>query len=202
MLNDLEYSVLTDFENVLCSYTGAPYSILTDCCTHAIELCLRYQGISGTVTMPKHTYVSALMVLHKLDLTVEFTEETWIYEYCYGNTNVWDSARGLQEQMYRPGQMQCLSFGKTKRLEIGNGGAVLLDNYYDYIAIKRMAYDGRDLNIKPWQNQAQWTVGYHYNMRLEDAVKGKNMLENKQLDSLENQSSYKYPDVSVLNIKV
>ena len=163
---------------------------------------MRHQGVSGVVTMPKHTYVSALMVLHKLGLTVEFTDETWIYEYQYGNTNIWDSARGLQEQMYRPGQMQCLSFGHTKRLEIGHGGAVLLDNYDDYVAIKRLAYDGRDLNIKPWQNQTSWKIGYHYNMRLEDAVKGKHMLESRQLDSLENQTSYKYPDVSLLNIEV
>lgn len=198
----MNYTVLEDFENKLCKYTGAPYAVPTDCCTHAIELCMRYQEVSGVVTMPKHTYVSALMVLHKLGLTVEFTEEPWVYEYQYGNTNIWDSARGLQEQMYRSGQMQCLSFGHTKRLEIGHGGAVLLDNYNDYVAIKHMAYDGRDLNIKPWQNQTSWKIGYHYNMRLEDAVKGNHMLETKQLDSLENQRSYQYPDVSVLNIEV
>lgn len=198
----MDYSVLGDFERELCNYTGAPYAVPVDCCTHAIELCMRYQSISGTVTMPKHTYVSALMVLHKLGLSVEFTNESWTDEYCYGNTNIWDSARGLQENMYRPGQLQCLSFGHTKRLEIGRGGAILLDNYHDYVAIKRMAYDGRDLNIKPWQNQNQWNVGYHYHMRLEDAVKGKCLLETGQLGSLENQRSYIYPDVSVLNIKV
>lgn len=202
MADYLEYSALTDFENVLCNYTGAPFSILTDCCTHAIELCLRHQKITGTVTMPKHTYVSALMVLHKLGLNVEFTDEIWVDEYCYGNTNIWDSARGMQEQMYRPGQMQCLSFGRTKRLEIGTGGAILVDNYQDYVIIKRMAYDGRNLDIKPWQNQESWKIGYHYNMKLEDAVKGKHLLENKQLDRLENQRSYIYPDVSKLNIEV
>lgn len=198
----MDYSVIKDFEHELCNYTGAPYAVPVDCCTHAIELCMRHQGISGTVTMPKHTYVSALMVLYKLGLTVEFTDETWIDEYRYGNTNIWDSARGLQENMYRPGQLQCLSFGHSKRLEIGRGGAILLDNYYDYVALKRMAYDGRNLNIKPWQNQAQWSVGYHYNMQLEYAVKGTKMLKEKQLDSLENQRSYSYPDVSVLNIEV
>lgn len=198
----MDYSVLNDFERELCKYTGAPYAVPVDCCTHAIELCMRHQGISGTITMPKHTYVSALMVLHKLNLTVEFTDETWIDEYQYGNTKIWDSARGLQEHMYRPGQMQCLSFGHTKRLQIGHGGAILLDNYDDYVVLKRMAYDGRDLNTKPWQNQELWNIGYHYNMRLEDAVKGKHMLESRQLDRLENQRAHKYPDVSVLNIEV
>ena len=197
----MDYSVLKDFERELCNYTGAPYAVPVDCCTHAIELCMRHQSIAGTVTMPKHTYVSALMVLYKLGLSVEFTEETWVYEYCYGNTNVWDSARGLQENMYRPGQMQCLSFGHSKRLEIGRGGAILLDNYYDYTVLKHMAYDGRDLNIKPWQNQTQWTVGYHYNMRLEDAAYAAEMLQRRNLKSLESQI-VDYPDVSLLNIEV
>jgi dTDP-4-amino-4,6-dideoxygalactose transaminase len=197
----MDYSVLKDFERELCNYTGAPYAVPVDCCTHAIELCMRHQGISGTVTMPKHTYVSALMVLYKLGLTVEFTDKTWTYEYNYGNTNVWDSARGLQEQMYRPGQMQCLSFGHGKRLEIGRGGAILLDNHSDYVALKRMAFDGRDLSIKPWQNQTQWSVGYHYNMRLEDAAHTAEMLRRKNLKPLESQI-VKYPDVSVLSISV
>jgi dTDP-4-amino-4,6-dideoxygalactose transaminase len=103
--------------------------------------------------------------------------------------------------MYRAGQMQCLSFGHTKRLEIGRGGAILLDNYNDYVELKRMAYDGRDLSIKPWQNQTSWKVGYHYNMRLEDAVLGKQMLKSGKLHSLDSQV-VDYPDVSVLNIEV
>lgn len=197
----MNYSTLTDFEHTLCNYTGAPYAVPVDCCTHAIELCMRHQGINDTVTMPKHTYVSALMVLHKLGLCVQFTDEHWVYEYNYGNTNIWDSARGLQENMYRPGQMQCLSFGHTKRLQIGHGGAILLDNYNDYVAIKHMAYDGRDLSITPWQQQNKWHIGYHYNMRLEDAVLGKQMLESNQLRSLESQV-VEYPDVSKLNIEV
>jgi len=197
----MDYSVLEDFERVLCNYTGAGYCVLTDSCTHAIELCFRHQAITGTVSMPRHTYISALMVLHKLGLSVEFTDNNWVYEYRYGNANIWDSARGLDKNMYRAGQMQCLSFGHTKRLEIGRGGAILLDNYNNYVELKRMAYDGRDLTVKPWQNQTSWKVGYHYNMRLEDAVLGKQMLESGKLHSLDSQV-VDYPDVSVLNIEV
>ena len=29
------------FEDALAEFTGAPYAIMTDCCTHAIELCLQ-----------------------------------------------------------------------------------------------------------------------------------------------------------------
>lgn len=197
----MDYSVLNRFEQTLCAYTGATYAVLTDSCTHAIELCFRQQNISGIVEMPKHTYVSALMVLYKLNLTVNFTDEQWRYEYNYTGTNIWDSARGLDQNMYRSGQMQCLSFGHTKRLEIGHGGAILLDDHAAYQALKRMAYDGRDLSIKPWQNQFDWNVGYHYNMRLEDAVKGNDMLITGKLHSIQSQV-VNYPDVSKLNIKV
>ena len=197
----MDYSVLDRFEQTLCAYTGATYAVLTDSCTHAIELCFRQQNISGIVEMPKHTYVSALMVLYKLNLTVNFTDEQWRYEYNYTGTNIWDSARGLDQNMYRSGQMQCLSFGHTKRLEIGHGGAILLDDHAAYQALKRMAYDGRDLSIKPWQNQIDWNVGYHYNMRLEDAVKGNDMLITGKLHSIQSQV-VNYPDVSKLNIKV
>ena len=185
----------------MCNYTGALYCVLTDSCTHSIELCFRYQNISGTVGIPKHTYVSALMVLYKLGLTAKFTNEHWQFEYNYTGTNIWDSARCFVPNMYRAGQMQCLSFGHTKRLEIGHGGAILLDNKEDYIALKRMAYDGRDLSVSPWQNQTNWHVGYHYNMRLEDAARGIHMLENNQFKTVESQL-VQYPDISKLNIKV
>ena len=31
-----------NFEKTIADYFNAPYAIATDCCTHAIELCLRY----------------------------------------------------------------------------------------------------------------------------------------------------------------
>ena len=43
------------FENKLAEFTGAPYVVTTDCCTHAIELCFRLLGIK-TCRFPAHTY--------------------------------------------------------------------------------------------------------------------------------------------------
>jgi dTDP-4-amino-4,6-dideoxygalactose transaminase len=63
-------------------------------------------------------------------------------------TRIWDSARLLKrEGMYRPGQLQCLSFGYTKPLEIGRGGAILTDDVEvsDNI-LSQQRYDGRDLS--------------------------------------------------------
>ena len=62
--------------------------------------------------------------------------------------------------MYRTGQLQCLSFGPSKRLEIGHGGAILTNKRDEYTALKRMAYDGRDPNITPWQDPDTMEFGF------------------------------------------
>ena len=56
-----------EFETALSEYTGAPHVVLTDCCTHAVELCLRLKGIRyKTVTIPYRSYLSIPMTFHKL----------------------------------------------------------------------------------------------------------------------------------------
>jgi hypothetical protein len=65
--------------------------------------------------------------------------------------------------------------------------------------MKRMAYDGRDLNISPWQDQKDFVIGYHYNMRLEDALRGTQMLQDAELKDKQSQL-VEYPDCSKLNI--
>jgi len=194
------YQQLIDFQNALREYTGAPYVVLTSRCTHSIELCMRLNNVKH-VTMPKHTYISALMVCHIVGATVEFTNDFWDYEYCYGGTNIWDSARAFNQNMYRPGQMQCLSFGAQKRLELMSGGAILLDNKDQYEQLRCLAYDGRDPDYHPWYTQSSWRIGYHYNMLYETAELGCSMLKNKQLNTLGSQL-VEYPDVSELKIEV
>ena len=154
--------------------------------------------------LPRRTYVSVLMTMHKLGLPVYFdNEENWEYEYRIAPLNIWDSARAFDKDMYMPnnsGRQQCLSFGWDKRLAIGHGGAILLDSKAEYTALKAMAYDGRHLENNPWQTQKDWKLGYHYNMRLEDAQKGIELLS--RLDEMPTLASQRrtYPDVSKLNI--
>jgi hypothetical protein len=83
--------------------------------------------------------------------------------------NIWDSARRLEDDMYRPGMMQCLSFGHNKPLQIGHGGAILLDDKEAYGFLLQQRYDGRDLSVTPWQEQRVFKVGYHYRPSIEDA---------------------------------
>jgi len=192
------FEAITEFESALAEYTGAPYAVATDCCTHAIELCFRLNRPRDTVIFTPNTYISIPMLFHKLKLKYQyFQPHEWIGEYQFFHTNVWDSARMLKPNMYRKAQMQCLSFGYDKPLSIGRGGAILLDNYDDYFALKRMTYDGRDLSISPWDSQGEFQVGYHYKMTIEEAITGLEMLS-----TFEGESQTKvYPDLHKIRIR-
>ena len=195
----MNLSTINDFEQALAAFTGSPYAIMTDCCTHAIELCLRYERVRECQFTP-YTYLSVPMTMHKLGIEFSYLDhdsQQWAGEYQFINTRVWDSARRLEPNMYRPGALMCLSFGYSKPLEIGHGGAILLDDATAYRTLLRQRYDGRDLSISPWQNQQEFIVGYHYRPAIEDAVKGLKMLptikpQNQQVA---------YPDCRKIHIK-
>jgi len=169
------FEKISEFESALAEFTGAPYAVMTDCCTHAIELCLRVDRVKRC-SIPTHTYLSVPMTLHKLDIAFDYTDIDWLGEYQLTSTRVWDSARLLKQDMYRPGMLQCLSFGFDKPLSIGRGGAVLTDDVGVYDVLKLQCYDGRDLSISPWENQKTFRIGYHYRPTIEEAVRALELL--------------------------
>ena len=191
----VSFELIEKFELALAKYTGAPCAIATDCCTHALELCLRYEQ-PKFVHFTAYTYLSVPMVMHKLGIGYSYLDETWLGEYPIQGTRIWDSARLLAPNMYRPGQMQCLSFGRSKPLEIGRGGAILLDDPQAYEHLRLQRYDGRDLSILPWQDQKIFHVGYHYKMNPEEAVIGLEKLS--QVDPV--PQYHQYPDLRTCRI--
>ena len=166
---------ITQLENKLSEFTGAPYVVATDCCTHAIEIALRYTKPSK-ITSTAFTYLSVPMLFHKLGIEYELTGEEWIGEYKLHGTNIWDSAWQLSPNMYRPGQIQCLSFGNGKPIDAKRGGCILLDNEEQYLTMKRMSMDGRDPNVT-WKEQNIFIIGYHYNMSIEHAIHCSKLLD-------------------------
>jgi len=194
----MSFDKILQFEKELAEYTGAPYAIMTDCCTHAIELCLRYDKVVDTA-FPAYTYLSIPMTMHKLDIAYELLDDRWVGEYQFQNTRIWDSARRLERNMYREGQMQCLSFGHSKPLEIGRGGAILLDDVVAYDTMLHQRYDGRDLSVSPWQNQITFKVGYHYKPTIEEAEIG---LKRLHFIKYSNPTSQyvEYPDLRKIKI--
>jgi dTDP-4-amino-4,6-dideoxygalactose transaminase len=174
------FEKILEFETRLAQFTGAPRAIMTDCCTHAIELCMRYDRVEFCAFTP-YTYLSTPMLMHKLGIKYVYEvgdPAQWVGEYRFRKTRIWDSARRLESNMYRPGQIQCVSFGHDKPLAIGRGGAILLDDETAYQALLRMRYDGRDLTISPWVEQQEFRVGYHYRPTIEEAQRGLELLKD------------------------
>ena len=192
------FDKILKFEQALAEFTGAPYVIMTDCCTHAIELCLRYDQVRSC-SFTAFTYLSVAMTMHKLGIKYSLENEVWTGEYQIHDTRIWDSARRLEKGMYRSGQMQCLSFGHGKPLRIGRGGAILLDDPQAYETIIRQRYDGRDLDISPWETQREFRVGYHYKPTPEEAVRGLGLLEGIKENNL-SPVHVQYPDLRKITI--
>ena len=170
----MSFQTLFDFESALSEYTGAPYVVVTDGCTHALELCFRHDGVTRT-KFSAYTYLSIPMLMHHLGIEYELLDEPWVGEYPFHGTRIWDSARRLERNMYRAGTMQCLSFGWTKPLQLGKVGAVLLDDPEAYAKFSRQRADGRDLNI-PWETETDLILGYHYCPTLELCARGLELL--------------------------
>ena len=172
------FEKILEFETAVAQFTGAPYAVMTDCCTHAIELCMRYDRVEFCAFTP-FTYLSIPMLMHKLGIKYAYEvgdPAQWVGEYRFRKTRIWDSARRLERNMYRPGQIQCVSFGYDKPLPIGRGGAILLDDAEAYHNLLAMRYDGRDLAITPWPAQREFRVGYHYRPTIEEAERGMELL--------------------------
>jgi len=192
----MTFQTLFDFESALASYTGAPYVVVTDGCTHAIELCFRLDRVSYT-EFTAFTYLSIPQLMRELGVAYKLKTDYWTHarEYQFGNTNIWDSARLLCPDMYRPGQKQCLSFGHGKPLSIGKAGAILLDTKWEYEELSRMRSDGRDLRITPWQAQETFGEGYHYCPTLETCQLG-----IEKLPFVDTEPKYhEYPDLRTVD---
>lgn len=197
----MSFDTILKFERELAKFTGAPYAIMTDCCTHAIEMCLRYDQVQECAFTP-FTYLSIPMTMHKLGIKYSYLNEatqTWTGEYPFIGTRIWDSARRLEQGMYREGTMQCLSFGHGKPLTINRGGAILMDDVEAYDTILQRRYDGRDLTISPWPNQMVFKIGYHYKPTIEEAERGLALLDNFK-HSLPKPVHVPYPDLRQIRI--
>jgi dTDP-4-amino-4,6-dideoxygalactose transaminase len=189
---------VTNFEKTIADFYGAPYAVATDCCTHAIELCLRLIKPMA-VTCPKHTYLSIPMTFEKLGLTWEFQDYDWQDYYYIGNTNVVDAAVLWKANSYIDNTFMCLSFQFKKHLNLGRGGMILTDNQEAATKLKKMSYDGR-LPDALWKDQDIDMMGYHYYMTPETAESG--IEKFQQVKNLESKrwSNQDYPDISKMKV--
>ena len=194
----MSFEVVKKFESEVAAFFGAPYAVAVDCCTHGIELCLRYKDIQKMI-VPAQTYISVPLLAKKLNIELEWKEEQWQDYYYIGETNIIDAAVLWKRNSYIKNTFMCVSFQFRKHLSLGRGGVILCDNLEDYSNLKKMSYDGRVPDI-PWASQNISTMGYHYYMTPETAQKGLEKLENAIISEPKQWTIDDWPDLRKMEI--
>jgi len=200
------YKVTELFEEKLAEYTGAKYAVALDCCSNAIFLSLKYQGIEGKeITIPSRTYMSVPCEIIHAGGKVKFEPvkgTTLKGAYNLWPTKTWDSALRFTYNMYMPDTFMCLSFsGPYKHLKLTKGGAILTDDYEAYLWFKRARFSGRrECN---YLDDNFDMLGHNFYMMPEIATRGLLLIEQfydngKPIDNEDVEKSY--PDLSQFKV--
>lgn len=185
------------FERKLADYAGSKFACVVDCCSNALFLSLKYRNGSGTVSIPKQTYVSVPMQLLHAGYQPTFDHVEWYGTYELGDLGVVDGAARFTEGMYQGGDvLQTLSFQIKKRLPIGRGGAILTDSEEAYSWLKLASYDGRNLNSRYDSTEHVTQLGWHYYMTPEDAARGILLLDQLPRENPDTMDWTNYPDIT------
>jgi dTDP-4-amino-4,6-dideoxygalactose transaminase len=193
----MSFNTITEFENKIADFFGSPYAVAVDCCTHGVELCLRYTK-SDHISVPKNTYLSIPFLAEKLNINREWRYEDWV-DYYYVTDKIIDAAVLWKPNSYIPGTYMNISFQFRKHLALGRGGVILTDNKKAAEILKKMSYDGRDPNVL-WRDQNIDMIGYHYYMTPETAQLGLDKLP-KAIEIKPVQWTIKdWPDLTQMDI--
>lgn len=194
------FEIVNEFEKKIASFFGAPYAVATDCCTHALELSIRYTNMNDLVC-PNNTYLSIPMTFQKLNLRWKFVENHW-ENYYHISDNIIDAAVYWKKDSYVRNSFMCISFQYKKHLNLGRGGAILCESLTDYTNLKKMSHDGRLPGIA-WKYQNIESTGYHYYMTPETAQLGLEKLPEALCTDPKkwNWQDYPYlPDMKVFHV--
>jgi dTDP-4-amino-4,6-dideoxygalactose transaminase len=194
----MSFDIITEFENEIAKFFGSPYAVAVDCCTHAVELCLRDQKID-TISVPKRTYISIPFLAEKLNINLKWRDEVWEDYYFIGDTNIIDAAVLWEKNSYIPNTFMCLSFQFRKHLSLGRGGMILTNDKEAALRLKKMSYDGRLPNI-PWREQDISSIGYHYYMTPETAQLGLQKLPDAISTKPKKWTIEDWPDLTLMEI--
>lgn len=197
----MSFDTITKFEKAIAEFFGAPYAVAVDCCTHGVELCLRYKEATH-ITVPKHTYISIPFLAEKLGIALIWKDEDWVDHYTVWNNNEYqiiDAAVLWKPNSYIPGTFMNVSFQFRKHLSLGRGGVILCDNEEDAKELKKMSYDGRLPDV-PWRDQDISTMGYHYYMTPEIAQNGLNKLPDAITSPPTQWTINDWPDLTEMKV--
>ena len=194
----MSFESVGEFERQIAQYFGSPYAVAVDCCTHAVELCMRYQNVKH-FSVPKRTYISIPFLGNKLNIDFDWRDEEWQDYYYIGGTNIIDAAVLWKEVSYISNTFMCLSFQYRKHLSLGRGGMILTDNKKAANDLKKMSYDGRIPN-EPWREQDIATYGFHYYMTPETADMGIKKLPSAISSAPKKWLVNDWPDLTTMDV--
>tara|TARA_R100000742_G_C4277290_1_gene99045 strand:+ start:1253 stop:1849 length:597 start_codon:yes stop_codon:yes gene_type:complete len=193
----MSFAKVTEFENKVSKFFGAPYGIAVDCCTHGVELCLRHTD-AKSMNSPTRTYLSIPFLSQKLNIDLIWKNYDW-EDYYYVTDKIIDAAVLWEKNSYIPNTFMCISFQFQKHLSLGRGGIILTDDKPSAIELKKMSYDGRLPDI-PWREQNISSIGYHYYMAPEIAEIGLNKLDKAINTKPKKWSVNEWPDLTKMDI--
>ena len=129
--------VIEIFENKVAKFAGSKYAVAIDCCSHGLFLCMQYLKCKDTITIPKHTYVSAPMQIIHAGCKVKFEDLEWSGIYQLKPYPIWDGAVRWRKDMFVGGDnLQVVSFQIKKRVPIGRGGIIMTNSKEAYNWLK------------------------------------------------------------------
>ena len=181
--NNMEFVRM--FERRLSEYTGFTEAVCVDCCTNGILVTLELYRREGRISkdqvldIPAQTYMSVPMTLVNNGWKIQLIDSAWHGRYQIGQTLVYDAATDFDRGMasrYPADAVACVSFQQKKRLPLGRGGAILLNNVSDATMLRRMVYDGRNpfisdrIEVEDYSTDV--VMGYHCYMDPEKAALG------------------------------
>jgi dTDP-4-amino-4,6-dideoxygalactose transaminase len=193
----MDFSIIDRFEKEIADFFGSPYAVAVDCCTHGVELSLRYTK-AESITVPKRTYLSIPFLSNKLGIDLEWKDENW-KDFYYLTDKVIDAAVLWKRNSYIPNTFMSISFQFRKHLSLGRGGIILTDNAEAYDKLKKMSYDGRIPNV-PWMQQDIDSIGYHYYMTPETAELGLLKLVDASKTEPKQWTVNDWPDLTQMKI--
>lgn len=192
------HDVVSLFEQKVAAFAGSKYAVAVDCCSHGIFLALKYLNASGTVKIPKHTYMSVPMQAMHAGCSVEFIDSPWHGYYQIDPYPIYDGAVRWQKGMYQGG-FHVLSFQIKKRIPIGRGGMILTDDLIAYQWLKKSCHDGRTFGVTQDCDNVK-SLGWHYYMTPEDAARGILLMDKTPEFNPDTADYTSYIDLTTLDV--
>ena len=107
---------------------------------------------------------------------VKFEDREWEGAYQLKPYPIWDSAKRLTSNMYKPGTFMCLSFHIKKTLPMGKGGMILTDDLKAVEWFKKARYEGR--SEKLYHEDDIDMLGWNMYMTPQEAAHGLALMQN------------------------